>query len=314
MKTFRLVIALVGLFLVCESQNAIAEPVTVVREYTYRASDADSKLSSRTIALEQVKRLLLEELGTYLFSNTVVKNLTITKDEIVTYTSGWVATLIINESWNGSEYYLKAKITADADDVAKAISFIHDDAEKAAELKLLRAQTNDSLKEIERLQKELAEAKKRADRANTGNAAAAKKDYNLAIARLATDETVVTEFDGHWTVSLACDDVTVNGRRVKGYVYDFFVDIKDGRLIGNHGQMDQPAYLNLIGEVKQGGDVEINAHGRTGVRQESSVKMGKNKPYSYRMRGKFTQNSGKASRIEVRPCEATFFRQSNSAK
>lgn len=43
------------------------------REYTYQAGEADSKLSSRTIALAEVKRLLLEELGTYLESVTEVK-------------------------------------------------------------------------------------------------------------------------------------------------------------------------------------------------------------------------------------------------
>jgi len=41
---------------------------TFIREYTYNASEADSKITSRAIALEQVKRLLLEELGVYVHS------------------------------------------------------------------------------------------------------------------------------------------------------------------------------------------------------------------------------------------------------
>ncbi len=45
---------------------AHAEKKTFEKEYTYRASDVDSKVTSRLIALEQVKRMLLEELGTYL--------------------------------------------------------------------------------------------------------------------------------------------------------------------------------------------------------------------------------------------------------
>jgi hypothetical protein len=122
---------------------AQAKPVTVTREYTYRASEADSKLTSRAIALEQVKRMLLEELGTYLVSNTEVKDSALTKDEIVTYTSGWVATVVIKELWNGEDYYLKAKITADADDVAKAVALMHEDREASAELKRLRAQNNE---------------------------------------------------------------------------------------------------------------------------------------------------------------------------
>ena len=43
-----------------------AEMKTFIRDYTYQASEIDSKQSSRIIATEQVKRLLLEELGTYL--------------------------------------------------------------------------------------------------------------------------------------------------------------------------------------------------------------------------------------------------------
>ena len=41
---------------------------TWVREYTYQASEADSKLTSRAISLEQVKRLLLQEIGVYVYS------------------------------------------------------------------------------------------------------------------------------------------------------------------------------------------------------------------------------------------------------
>jgi len=43
---------------------ASAENKTYIEEYTYMASDIDSKVSSRAIALEQVKRALLKELGT----------------------------------------------------------------------------------------------------------------------------------------------------------------------------------------------------------------------------------------------------------
>ena len=41
---------------------------TFVREYTYQASDYDSKVTSRANALEQVKRLLLEEVSVFMKS------------------------------------------------------------------------------------------------------------------------------------------------------------------------------------------------------------------------------------------------------
>lgn len=61
---------------------AHAEMKTFIKGYTYQASDFDSKISSRTIALEQVKRLLLEEVGTFLISETEVKNFQLTKGKI----------------------------------------------------------------------------------------------------------------------------------------------------------------------------------------------------------------------------------------
>src|SRR5437773_2558586 len=52
---------------------AFPQTQTFVREYRYRASDADSKLSARAIALQEVKALLLEEVATYVQS-TVLKD------------------------------------------------------------------------------------------------------------------------------------------------------------------------------------------------------------------------------------------------
>jgi tetratricopeptide (TPR) repeat protein len=173
MFLFALMIFLVG---VTEWQEAIAAPVSYTSEYTHLAGDADSKITSRTIALEQVKRLLLEQLGTFLVSNTEVKDAALTKDEIVTYTAGAVVTVIIEEHWNGVEYYLKAKITADADEVAKSVAAMHDDREKAAELEQLRAQASESLNEIERLRKELSTAKT--------DVASLQMNYSQAVAKL----------------------------------------------------------------------------------------------------------------------------------
>ena len=46
----------------------IAEEKTFIREYTYRASDYDSKVKSRENALAQVKLLLLEEIAVFIKS------------------------------------------------------------------------------------------------------------------------------------------------------------------------------------------------------------------------------------------------------
>jgi len=146
-------------FLFLTANTAFAEKVTFVKEYNYNASDLDSKVSSRTIALEQVKRLLLEELGTYLISETEVKNFRLTKDQVTTYSAGVVSAEVVDEKWDGKTYYLKAKVSADPVAVAKSLQNIVNDKQKSKELEDVRKKASEFSKEIERLKKELEIAK-----------------------------------------------------------------------------------------------------------------------------------------------------------
>ena len=130
---FRAALLLMIVFLLFPVQSLAASKV-FEREYTYSASEADSKLTCRVIALEQVKRLLLEELGTYLHSISEVKDGILTKDEIVTLTAGVVRTEIISEHWDGKIYRLKARIKADPDYVIKAIDRLRKDRQKSKDL------------------------------------------------------------------------------------------------------------------------------------------------------------------------------------
>jgi len=158
---------------------AFAETKVFVEEYIYQASEADSKLSSRAIALEQVKRLLLEKLGIYLESATEVKNLQITKDQVITLTAGIVRAEIIDEKWDGKVYILKAKIEADPKDVTSSIEKLRQDRQKTNELQEARQKAEDALKEVEKLKRELEIAK--AGKLDLGR-------YNEAVNRLsATD-------------------------------------------------------------------------------------------------------------------------------
>ncbi|MDP3112350.1 MAG: tetratricopeptide repeat protein [Thermodesulfovibrionales bacterium] len=146
-------------FLFLTANTAFAEKVTFVKEYNYNASDLDSKVSSRTIALEQVKRLLLEELGTYLISETEVKNFRLTKDQVTTYSAGVVSAEVVDEKWDGKTYYLKAKVSADPAEVTKSLQNIVNDKQKSRELEEVRKKASEFSKEIERLKKELEIAK-----------------------------------------------------------------------------------------------------------------------------------------------------------
>ena len=143
------------------ANNVSAETKTFIKEYNYQAGDEDNIHSCRTIALREVKSLLLGELSTYLESQTDVKTFKLTKDQIVILTAGIIQTELIEEKWNTEnlKYWLKAKITANPQDVTKAIDKLRNDHVKVKELEGLRNKSEQLLKENERLNKELKTAK-----------------------------------------------------------------------------------------------------------------------------------------------------------
>ena len=160
---------------------AFGETKVFVEEYTYQASEADNKLSSRVIALEKAKRLLFEKLVTFLESESEVKNFHLTKDQIVVFTAGIISAEIIDEKWDGKTYSLKAKITADPKDMAKAINKLRQDSQKTKELEETRKKADEAFRKVEKLKKELAMAK--TEKLNLGG-------YNEAINRLSATDWV----------------------------------------------------------------------------------------------------------------------------
>ena len=107
-----------------------AENKTFIREYHYQAGESDSKISSRTKALTEVKRLLLEEIGVYLesyinYSEEKTENRISSqflKKEIEQISAGITETSILEENWTGVEYYIKAEITVDPEDVVRQLN------------------------------------------------------------------------------------------------------------------------------------------------------------------------------------------------
>jgi hypothetical protein len=128
----------------------------------------------------------------------------------------------------------------------------------------------------------------------------------LAAAHAGSAAAQATQFDGKWSVKLVCDDVKTDGAMAKGYTYFFDVTVVNGHLEGNHGQLGEPASVKYVGEIQQDGSVDIIANGRTGKPDRSIDAVDRGTAYNYQMRGKFDQSFGHATRLTLRPCEATF--------
>lgn len=153
MKKILLTAAIILAAVVCGN----AESRTFVREYYYQAGESDSKISSRTKALTEVKRLLLEEIGVYLesyinYSEEKTEDRISSqflKKEIEQISAGITETTILEENWTGVEYYIKAEITVDPDDVIRQLnrSIEHRKASVVVDsLNMLLTEANTSIK------------------------------------------------------------------------------------------------------------------------------------------------------------------------
>ena len=154
MKAFR--ISLIFIVVFAFSGNLFADTKVFVRDYTYEASPMDDKASCQAIALEQVKRQLLEELGTYVESVSTVRNYQMDHDQIKTLTAGVVQTKILQESWDGNVYWMKVRLAADPDEVAESINQLKDNQQLVRDLREARREADDALAEIERLKSAMA--------------------------------------------------------------------------------------------------------------------------------------------------------------
>jgi tetratricopeptide (TPR) repeat protein len=182
MRSILMRIALISfLFVLLIPNHASAELKTFIKEYTHQASDLDSKISSRAIALEQAKRLLLEEIGTYLISETEVKDFQLTKDKIATLTAGIVQAEILTEKWDGKTYYLKAKMSIEPQEVTKFLEGLRENSQKNRELEEMKKKVDEALQKIKQLQEEQVGGRSPESKGN---------EYSKAVAELNAKEWI----------------------------------------------------------------------------------------------------------------------------
>ena len=140
--------------------SVFAKTKEFVREYTYTAGEADSKITARQMAMQEVKRELLNELGTHIYSRIDIsssKDEKVAKQEIRAMTAGFVKVNVLEESWNGYEFHIKAKMAADPKEILKRIKGL---ASNDQEKMKLKEQLNDNEKAFEALRIEMLVLKK----------------------------------------------------------------------------------------------------------------------------------------------------------
>jgi len=127
---FKIKILIITL-LVLITNTVLAKEQTYIRDYNYQASDTDSKVSARNASLLFLKQNLLSEIGTYVGSNINIvsvasgsEGVTVSAQQVRSLTEGFIKTEILEQKWNGVTFYVKAKMTADPDEIAEKLKAI----------------------------------------------------------------------------------------------------------------------------------------------------------------------------------------------
>ena len=139
MKSRTVLVLLVALAL--RPLTSSAQEKTFVKEYTYKASEMDSKVSCRAIAVNQLRSMLLNEVGVYVESEQILKTsdvgLKFSQDfveNIATVSAGITKLEILEEKWNGETFWMRAAITIDAESLGQSLKQLINDRQKVKEL------------------------------------------------------------------------------------------------------------------------------------------------------------------------------------
>lgn len=99
---------------------------TFIKEYTYRASEKDSKVDARNNTMLELKKMVIEEVGTLVITDTYLN-----KDDEITINSktriiseSITKTKILDEQWDGYKYYMKVEIFIDKKDLENRLKRI----------------------------------------------------------------------------------------------------------------------------------------------------------------------------------------------
>lgn len=141
----------------------MGEVRTITATGEYRMGDNDTKTDAKRLALLDAKRLALEQVGTYLEGVTEVKNLSVTRDEIRSYTAGIVEVVeqATRTELEGETTVVRVDVTVKVDTavVAKQIGELRKNELAKEELARARAEADLLRKELDEKNKQLAALK-----------------------------------------------------------------------------------------------------------------------------------------------------------
>jgi len=152
MKKIFVILILISLY----PSVIIAKTYEVETTGEYVMGDRDTKADARRIALEHAKLLAVEQIGTYLESETVVRDNQVTKDEIRTFASAIVKAVVLSEDMNLLQnkttiFSLNIRANIDISVLEDKIKEIKSDIKRSHQISSLQSENIRLLKELESL-------------------------------------------------------------------------------------------------------------------------------------------------------------------
>jgi len=172
-KLVRMKTHLIFTALLLTSLTLIAQEQTFIKEYTYNASEIDSKVSCRAIAINQLRSQLLNEIGVYVQSESTLKTSDVGGkfsqdfvENIATISAGITKLEILEERWNGETFWMKASIKIDPKSLEESLKQVRSDRQHVKELEVLKQQIENANAKISALTHQLNNVKEEKEKAS----------------------------------------------------------------------------------------------------------------------------------------------------
>lgn len=179
------------LIIIALSTTLSGQTKTFTREYSYNASEADSKITSREVALIQIKKILLEEISVYLQSNINIKKTEennkvteLTEYEVQSVTAGITNLVILDEKWNGETYYIKAEIIVNVEDINNKIAALVTNNEELSNFVVLKQKADSAFAEIQKLKSDITAIKNEKEKLEL------KQNYSASISKFVLNDWI----------------------------------------------------------------------------------------------------------------------------
>ncbi len=154
---------------------------TIYASHKYIMGDNDSKNDARKMCFIEAKRKALEMAGTYIKSNTEIKNLQLTKDEITIYSSALLKVETVKEEWKfiGENLAVFLTVKAEVD-----TGYIEGQLTKIKQDSSVQKKITNQQRQLQQLERTVVELQKQLGAVDSTKAATLRKERNVTFKQI----------------------------------------------------------------------------------------------------------------------------------